>query len=103
MNNVDNFKDADNDTTLKIKSIEPYIIVAGSASKPYYELLYYDLDDRTWHIGFGSYELSNVVLWRKEYFEVIDGIAEMTHNNPVWLIKLKHYLRKWLVQYRRKK
>lgn len=103
MNNADNLKCADNDVTLKIKSIEPYIIVAGSVSKPYYELLYYDLDDCTWHIGFGSYELQNVVMWRKAYFEVMGGISEMTHNNPVWLITLKHYVRKRLAQYRRKK
>lgn len=54
----------------KVSSLD--IIVTGSADKPYFSIKYYDLSDKSWHIGFSSYDLNNVIKWKKEYLEIID-------------------------------
>lgn len=56
----------------KIKVLSAEIIVTGTAEKPYYEIKYYDLSDRKYHIGYSSYDLNNVLAWRKECFEIIE-------------------------------
>lgn len=47
------------------------IIVRGTADKPYYEILYFDTEDRSCHIGFGSYYLEYVFKWLSEEFETV--------------------------------
>lgn len=61
----------------KIKAIQPQIIVTGTVEKPYYEILYYDISDKTWHIGYSSYNLANVIKWKEECFEVVGEIEDM--------------------------
>lgn len=61
----------------KIKAINPQIIVTGTVEKPYYEIQYYDTADKTWHIGYSSYDLSIVVKWKQECFEVVGRIEDM--------------------------
>lgn len=61
----------------KIKAIRPQIIVTGTVEKPYYEILYYDISDKTWHIGYSSYNLTNVIKWKEECFEVVGEIEDM--------------------------
>lgn len=56
----------------KIKASGLQIIVTGKVDKPYYELLYYDISDKKWHIGYSSYELAYVVEWKNTCFEVVD-------------------------------
>lgn len=53
------------------------IVVEGAEKKPYYSILYYDLKDNSWHIGYSSYELSNVIRWKDEYLEIISDISAM--------------------------
>ncbi len=48
-------------------------IIVNSSGEPYYEILYFDPADKTYHIGFGSYELSYVREWLAEEFEVDDA------------------------------
>ena len=48
-------------------------IVVNSSGEPYYEILYFDPADKTYHVGFGSYELSYVREWLAEEFEVDDA------------------------------
>lgn len=56
----------------KIKAINPVIIVnTAKTDKPYYSIQYYDLADKTWHIGYSSYDLDYVREWLAEYFEPI--------------------------------
>lgn len=67
----------------KIKAIQPMITVGGKIEKPCYSITYYDTSDKTWHIGFGSFDLANVKKWLKEEFEVVAetaDVAEMKHG-----------------------
>lgn len=59
-----------NETKIKVKSAE--IIVRGTADKPYFEIKYYDITDRNYHIGYGSYNLNYVFDWLKECFEIVE-------------------------------
>ena len=55
----------------KVSSLD--IVVTGSADKPCFSIKYYDLSDKSWHIGFSSYDLNNVIKWEKEYLEVVEN------------------------------
>ena len=61
----------------KTKAFAPQIIVTGKVYNPCYSILYYDTSDKTWHIGFSSYNLENVVRWKEECFEVVGEIDDM--------------------------
>lgn len=56
----------------KIKTHFAQIIVRGKVEKPYYEILYFDTEDRTYHIGFGSYRIDYVFKWLSNEFEIVD-------------------------------
>ena len=58
-----------NDTKIKVKSAD--IVVSGTATKLYFEIKYYTLDDEC-HIGYSSYNLNFVFDWLKECFEILD-------------------------------
>ena len=60
----------------KIKTHFAQIIVHGKAEKPYYEILYFDTEDRTYHIGFGSYCLDYVFEWLSNEFEIVEAEQE---------------------------
>ena len=60
----------------KIKTHFAQIIVHGKAEKPYYEILYFDTEDRTYHIGFGSYCLDYVFKWLSNEFEIVEAEQE---------------------------
>ena len=60
----------------KIKAIDPKIVVNSNVNKPYYSIEYYDTAANKWHIGYGSYELTNVVEWLKTDFDVIEAEVE---------------------------
>ena len=59
----------------KIKTSFAKIFVCGSAEKPYYNILYFDPVDKTWHVGYGSFYLSCVFKWLSEEFEIEDALA----------------------------
>lgn len=59
----------------KEKVAKYHIIVTGMLEKPYYEVLYYDLADNNWHIGYSSYDLDIVKGYIEDYFEVDESIA----------------------------
>ena len=66
----------------KIKAIDPKIVVNGNIDKPYYSIEYYDTADNKWHIGYGSYELKNVIEWLKTDFDVIKAdVAPVRHGH----------------------
>lgn len=60
----------------KIKTHFAQVIVHGTAEKPYYEILYFDTEDRTYHIGFGSYCLDYVFEWLSNEFEIVEAEQE---------------------------
>ena len=66
---------------IKVASVE--IVVHGTSEKPYYEIRYYDISDRKYHIGYSSYDLSIVFGWLKECFEIVQEVAE--EYNDGWI------------------
>lgn len=54
---------------IKVSSLD--IIVTMMDEKPYYEIKYKEIGESYHHIGYSSYELSNVLKWKKECFEVV--------------------------------
>ena len=76
----------------KIKTHFAQIIVSGKAEKPYYEILYFDTEDRTYHIGFGSYCLDYVFKWLSNEFEIVEDeqeadVAPVRHGHWISLTK----------------
>ena len=69
--NADDYGDVN-----KIKTHFAQIIVRGTSEKPYYEILYFDTEDRSYHIGFGSYCLDYVFKWLSECFEIVESEQE---------------------------
>lgn len=69
----------------KIKTPFAKIFVSGTVDKPYYEILYLDTSDGTYHIGFGSYCVEYVFEWLSEEFEIIEtgpsvDVAPVVHG-----------------------
>ncbi|MGN0553202.1 MAG: hypothetical protein ACI4I1_07455 [Oscillospiraceae bacterium] len=78
----------------KIKAINPKIVANSDADKPYYSIEYYDTADNKWHIGYGSYELKNVIEWIKTNFDVIEAdVAPVRHGH--WVKEKKDALIHW--------
>lgn len=61
---------------VKIPVCELEIIVTGTKEKPYYEIKYFDLRDKKYHIGFSSYNLDNVYAWKDESFRLVEKFYE---------------------------
>ena len=56
----------------KIKAIYPHIVVSSKIYKPYYYIHWYDIEDKSMHIGYGSFNLKFVRKWLQEEFEVVE-------------------------------
>lgn len=61
------------DVVEKEKVMFPEIVVRGTDDKPYYEIKYYDVTDKQWHLGYGSYNLEYVKQWKEECLEIVEG------------------------------
>lgn len=46
------------------------VIVRGTKNRPYYEIKYREVGRDDYNIGFGSYDLNNVLKWKEEEFDV---------------------------------
>ena len=77
--------------SVKIKTHFAKIIVEGTAKKPYYDILYFDPKDRTYHIGFGSFCLEYVFKWLSEEFEIV----ESTTVDVVEVVRCKDCIRRY--------
>ena len=64
----------------KIRTSFAQVIVRKIKEKPYFEILYFDNQDKCFHIGFGSFCLEYVFQWLAEEFEIIEGISEMDYG-----------------------
>ena len=72
----------------KIKTSFAQIIVRKIKEKPYFEILYFDSQDKCFHVGFGSFCLEYVFQWLSEEFEIIeavDNIMPVIHGQ--WIDK----------------
>lgn len=87
----------------KIKTSEIMIIVGGSADEPYYSIRYYDLLDKSWHVGFSSYCLSYVMDWKKLYFEIVEPVELVEPVEHVESAKPMETERNWEAEYKRLK
>lgn len=68
--------DMQNRSKHKMKTHFAKIIVGGTTQNPYYEIMYYDLSDHTYHIGYGSYCLDYVVRWLEDEFDIVKQTTE---------------------------
>ncbi len=66
----------------KVKAENIEIVVHGTTEKPYYEIKYFDLSDKQYHIGYSSYDLDNVFRWKEEYFEIVNEAADTIETHP---------------------
>lgn len=55
----------------KVTSLE--IIVRMIGNKPYYEIKYKKLGENFYNVGYSSYSLKNVLLWKDECFEFVEN------------------------------
>lgn len=68
------------------------VIVGGMRNKPYYEIKYREVGNDDYNIGFGSYDLNNVLKWKEEEFEVVsekEGKETKEATNRMLLEHLK--------------
>ena len=65
------------------------VIVRGIANKPCYEIKYREVGNDDYNIGFGSYDLNNVLKWKEEEFEVVSEKAAKEVTNEQILKHLK--------------
>ena len=66
------------------------VIVRGIANKPYYEIKYREVGNDDYNIGFGSYDLNNVIKWKEEEFEVVSEKEEKETKEVTNRMLLEH-------------
>lgn len=66
------------------------VIVRGVRNKPYYEIKYREVGNDDYNIGFGSYDLNNVLKWKEEEFEVVSEKAEKETKEVTNRMLLEH-------------
>ena len=57
----------------KVKTPSAKIIARKVGNKPYYEIEYYDMKDKKFHIGYSSYDLKIVSGYLVDCFDIIPG------------------------------
>lgn len=65
---------------IKVTSLE--IIVTGTKEKPYFEIKYKEVGKEEYNIGYSSYDLNNVFIWKDECFEIVTQPAEEYKQKP---------------------
>lgn len=71
---------------LVVDNIE--VIVRGARNKPYYEIKYREVGNDDYNVGFGSYDLNNVLKWKEEEFEVV---SEKANREEIRKLLDEHY------------
>lgn len=67
----------------RIKVTEIDIIVNMISGKPYYEIKYKKVGEDYYHIGYSSYKLENVLVWRDEYFDIAKECRPQTNADRI--------------------
>lgn len=58
----------------KIKVDKLCIVVnITNQKKPYYSLLYREIGSNEEYLGYGSYNLTYVLIWKEQYFEIVNN------------------------------
>lgn len=66
------------------------VVVRGMRNKPYYEIKYREVGNDDYNIGFGSYDLNNVLKWKEEEFEVVSEKVEKETKEVTNKMLLEH-------------
>lgn len=66
------------------------IVRGGIVDKPYYEIRYREVGKDYYCVGFGSYDLNNVLKWKEEEFEVVHEKAEKETKEVTNKMLLEH-------------
>ena len=69
----------DTSTNLKVKVTSLNVIVTGTKENPYFEIKYKEVGKEHYNIGYGSYDLNNVLDWKEECFEIIQDSTKKTN------------------------
>lgn len=56
----------------KIKTTFAEIVVHGTKDRPYYEIMYYDIEGDVMCIGYSSYCLDIVFKYLENYFDIME-------------------------------
>lgn len=54
----------------KVTELELVFRMIGE--KPYYEIKYKKVGENFYHVGYSSYNVKNVLIWKKAYFELVE-------------------------------
>ena len=76
----------------KIKTPFLHIVVGGAPEKPCYSILWWDNEAQEFNLGYSSYCLDYVRVWRDKYFEIT------TEDFPVADVVEVKTLKAWLYQ-----
>ena len=66
------------------------VVVRGVRNKPYYKIKYREVGNDDYNIGFGSYDLNNVLKWKEEEFEVVSEKDEKETKEVTNRMLLEH-------------
>lgn len=70
----ENLQNAEAEPREKIKVTKADIVVALPLGKPYFNIHYREVGNDYDNIGFGSYDLNNVIRWREEEMEIVSEV-----------------------------
>lgn len=71
----------DNCEKINIDSI--YIIVTGNKNKPYFEIMYREVGQNQYNIGFSSYNLDFVFDYKQRYFNLVQKDNSIERGNYI--------------------
>lgn len=91
-------KTNEENTKQKIKAIYPHIVVGGNIDNPYYNIHWYDIEQKTMICGFGSYKLEFVRKWLEEEFVVVEkDIDNLIKNQEAEIKKLNYIITNYII------
>lgn len=80
-----NLQNAEVEPREKLKVTKADIVVALPLGEPYFNIHYREVGNDYDYIGFGSYDLNNVIRWREEEMEIVSGVeAELGNDVCEW-------------------
>ena len=86
------------DNNMKIRVIDPKIVVSGNTDKPYYSIEYYNISDERWHIGYSSYNLKFVKEWLNDDFETVEAdVSPVRHGRWLYEVHKENVNFRWNV------
>ena len=79
----ENLQNAEVEPREKLKVTKADIVVALPLGKPYFNIHYREVGNDYDNIGFGSYDLNNVIRWREEEMEIVSEVEAEYINKHI--------------------